>query len=179
MLLLCTSARAIPLTRVQDTLYNANGSKVEGTATIQWKAFTASDGSTIAGSSINVKIVQGVLLVDLTPNEDATPSGTSYQISYLLDNGVRSSETWLVPESPTPVTVSQLRVSPPPAAGMAIAQSQVNGLVASLDDKAGLTTRTSFPCRKRSRTTAAGRAFRCSPSRARAARTRSGSESPA
>jgi len=136
--LLCTSALAIPLTRVQDTLYNANGSKVEGTVTIQWRGFTASDGSTVAGSSINVKIVAGVLLVDLTPNEEATPSGTSYQVSYLLDNGVRSTETWLVPESMTPVTVSQVRVSPPPAMGMAIAQSQVNGLVAALDDKAGL-----------------------------------------
>jgi hypothetical protein len=136
--LLCGSARAIPLTRVQDTLYNANGSKVEGTATIQWKGFTAADGATVAGSSIQVKIVVGVLLVDLTPNEDATPSGTSYQVTYLLDNGVRSSETWLVPESASPVTVSQIRVSPPPAVGMSIAQSQVTGLVASLDDKAGL-----------------------------------------
>jgi hypothetical protein len=136
--LLCTSALAIPLTRVQDTLYNANGSKVEGTATIQWRAFTASDGSTVAGSSINVKIVQGVLLVDLTPNEAATPSGTSYQVSYLLNNGARSTETWLVPESGTPVTVSQVRVTQPPAVGMALAQSQVSGLVAALDDKAGL-----------------------------------------
>jgi hypothetical protein len=136
--LLCASAMAIPLTRVQDTLYNANGSKVEGTATIQWRGFTASDGSTVAGSSINVKIVQGVLLVDLTPNEAATPSGTSYQVSYLLNNGARSTETWLVPESVTPVTVSQVRVTPPPAVGMAFAQSQVSGLVAALDDKAGL-----------------------------------------
>jgi hypothetical protein len=136
--LLCANALAIPLTRVQDTLYNANGSKVEGTATIQWRGFTASDGSTVAGSSINVKIVQGVLLVDLTPNEAATPSGTSYQVSYLLNNGARSTETWLVPESVTPVTVSQVRVTPPPAVGMAFAQSQVSGLVAALDDKAGL-----------------------------------------
>jgi hypothetical protein len=136
--LLCANALAIPLTRLQDTLYNANGSKVEGTVTIQWRGFTASDGSTVAGSSINVKIVQGVLLVDLTPNEAATPSGTSYQVSYLLNNGARSTETWLVPESPTPVTVSQVRVTPPPAVGMALAQSQVNGLVAALDDKAGL-----------------------------------------
>jgi hypothetical protein len=138
LVLLCANALAIPLTRVQDTLYNANGSKVEGTATIQWRGFTASDGSTVAGSSINVKIVQGVLLVDLTPNEAATPSGTSYQVSYLLNNGARSTETWLVPESVTPVTVSQVRVTPPPAVGMAFAQSQVSGLVAALDDKAGL-----------------------------------------
>ena len=138
LLIFCPSARAIPLTRVQDTLYNANGSNVAGTATIQWKAFTASDGSTVAGSSINVKIVRGVLLVDLTPNEDATPGGTSYQVSYLLDNGSRSSETWVVPVSGSPVTVSQIRVSPPPAMGSAIGQAQVNGLVAALDDKAGV-----------------------------------------
>jgi hypothetical protein len=136
--MLCTSAMAIPLTRVQDTLYNANGSSVEGTATIQWRGFTASDGSTVAGSSISVKIVRGVLLLDLTPNEDATPAGTSYQVSYLLDNGMRSTETWVIPASGTPVTVSQVRVSPPPPMGSAIAQAQVNGLVAALDDKAGV-----------------------------------------
>jgi hypothetical protein len=136
--MLCAQAMAIPLTRVQDTLYNANGGSVEGTATIQWKAFTAADGSTVAGSSINVKIVRGVLLLDLTPNDGATPSGTSYQVSYLLDNGARSTETWVVPASGSPVTVSQVRISSPPAMGSAIAQAQVNGLVAALDDKAGV-----------------------------------------
>ena len=136
--MLCTSAMAIPLTRVQDTLYNANGGTVEGTVTIQWRAFTASDGSTVAGNSLNVRIVQGVLTVDLTPNEEATPSGTSYQVTYLLDSGTRYTETWVVPQSGSAVGVSQIRVNPPPAAGSVIAQSQVNGLVAALDDKAGL-----------------------------------------
>ena len=84
---LCGCAAALPGTRVQDVLYNADGTRVEGTATIGWNGFTASDGSTLATSSINARIVQGVINVDLVPNENATPTGTSYQVSYLLDNG--------------------------------------------------------------------------------------------
>jgi hypothetical protein len=136
--MLCTNAKAIPLTRVEDTLYNANGSRIEGMVTIQWRAFTAADGSTVAGNTVNVKIVQGVLAVDLTPNEEATPSGTSYQVTYLLDSGTRYTETWVVPASGSSVSVSQIRVSPPPPVATLIAQSQVSGLAAALDDKAGL-----------------------------------------
>ncbi len=135
---LCGCAAALPGTRVQDVLYNADGTRVEGTATIGWNGFTASDGSTLATSSINARIVQGVINVDLVPNENATPTGTSYQVSYLLDNGSRFFETWVVPESVTPVTVSQVRVTQPPPPGSVIAQSQVTSLVADLNGKADI-----------------------------------------
>jgi hypothetical protein len=136
--ILSTSAAAIPLTRIQDTLYNADGTRIEGSATIQWRGFTASDGSTIAGSSVTVKIVQGVLSIDLTPTEGASPDGISYQVSFLLDNGTRFNETWVIPQSGSAVSVSEIRVSPPPAAGTTISQAQVSGLVAALDSKAEL-----------------------------------------
>lgn len=129
---------ALPTTRIQDVLFNADGTRVEGSVTIRWREFTASDGSTLAANLINVRIVQGLLRVDLTPNEDATPDGTSYQVTYLLDNGTRSFETWIVPESGSAVTVSQIRAIQPPPSGLVIAQSQVSGLVAALDGKAGL-----------------------------------------
>ena len=80
-------AQAITTTRIQDTLFNADGSKVKGRLTIEWKGFTASDGTTLATGSVTVKIVQGVLIVDLVPNDNSTPPGTSYTVTYLL-NGV-------------------------------------------------------------------------------------------
>jgi hypothetical protein len=135
---------ALPITRIQDTLFNADASKVEGTVTIAWREFTASDGSTLAANSINVKIVQGLLRVDLTPNENATPAGTSYQVTYLLANGTRSFETWVVPESASIVTVSQIRAMQPPPAGLVISQSQVSGLVAALNTKASLGQENTF-----------------------------------
>ncbi len=129
-------AQAITTTRIQDTLFNADGTKVKGRLTIEWKGFTASDGTTLATSSVKVKIVQGVLIVDLVPNDNTTPPGTSYTVTYLLDNGPRFVETWSVPESATPVTVSDIRIGQPPPTGGVISMSQVSGLVAALDGKA-------------------------------------------
>ncbi len=125
-------------TQIQDTLFNADGSKVEGTVMITWKSFTAVDGSTVVNSTVDVPIVQGLLSVGLTPNEGAVPSGTSYRANYTLNNGRRFSETWIVPISGSPVTVSDVRVSLPPTIGQTISQGQVTGLVDALDQKAGL-----------------------------------------
>ena len=145
---LAAPARAITTTEIEDTLVNADGTKIEGSVTISWKAFTASDGTTLPSSAITVNIVQGVLKVSLTPNEDATPTGTSYSVSYLLNNGSRSYETWVVPASATPVTVSQIRVAIVPVAGTVIGQSQVSGLVAALDGKADKALENTFTARQ-------------------------------
>ena len=131
-------AHAIPTTRVQDTLFNADGSTAQGSVTIEWKGFTASDGSTITTNSLKIRIVQGVLLTDLVPNENSTPAGTAYTVTYLLNNGTRFVENWVVPESATPVTVSDIRIGQPPPLGSVIAISQVTGLNSSLNNKAEL-----------------------------------------
>ena len=145
---LAAPARAITTTEIEDTLVNADGSKIEGSVTISWKAFTASDGMTLPRSAITVSIVQGVLKVSLTPNENATPTGTSYSVTYLLNNGSRSYETWVVPASSTPVTVSQIRVAIVPVAGTVIGQSQVSGLVAELNRKADKDLENTFTARQ-------------------------------
>jgi len=123
------------MTRIEDVLYNADGTTVEGSAKISWRQFTAVDGSTIANSSITAQIVQGIVTVDLTPNEGATPTGTSYRVDYTLDNGNQYTETWVVPASSTPLAVSTVRVGLPPQPSGTISQSQVEGLVAVLEDK--------------------------------------------
>ena len=131
-------AHAIPMTRVQDTLFNADGSTAKGSVTIEWKGFTASDGSTITTNSLKIRIVQGVLLTDLVPNENSTPTGTTYKVTYLFNNGTRFVENWVVPESATPVTVSDIRIGQPPPPGSVISISQVTGLNSSLNNKAQL-----------------------------------------
>lgn len=132
------AAQALPATRIQDVLFNADGSRVRGKADISWRGFTASDGSTLVSNAITVSIVRGVISVDLVPNENASPAGTSYEVTYLLGNGRRFFETWVVPESGSAVTVTQVRVTQPPPPGSVIAQSQVSGLVAALDGKSDL-----------------------------------------
>jgi hypothetical protein len=117
--LLCwhTAAQAITRTRIQDTLFNANGTLVSGTITIRWDAFTAADGTTVAGNSFNLRLVNGVLVTDLVPNTGSTPEGTSYTVTYLLDGKRSYTETWVVPQSAAALRVGHVRVSGPLAAG--------------------------------------------------------------
>ena len=129
---------AIPKTTIQDTLFNADGSKVHGSVTLSWTGFTASDGTTLATNSVKIKIVQGLLVVDLVPNENAVPPGTAYKATYLLNNGTRFVEHWVVPESATSVTVSDVRIGQPPPAGTVISISQISGLNSALDTKADI-----------------------------------------
>ncbi|MBI1353512.1 MAG: hypothetical protein GC160_04140 [Acidobacteria bacterium] len=132
------------MTRIEDTLYNADGTTVEGTATVSWKQFTSVDGSTIANSKINVPIVQGLIAVELSPNEGATPTGSSYRVDYALVDGTQYTETWVVPASSSPLKISTVRVGLPPQPNGTISQSQVEGLVAELDGKADLAESNTF-----------------------------------
>ena len=131
-------AQAIQKTQVQDTLFNADGSTAQGAVTIEWKGFTAADGSTITTNSLKVRIIHGVLLTDLVPNENATPAGTTYQATYLFNNGTRFVENWVIPDSSTPVSVSDIRIGQPPPPSSVISISQVAGLNSTMNNKAEL-----------------------------------------
>ncbi|MBI3695461.1 MAG: hypothetical protein HY238_11570 [Acidobacteria bacterium] len=113
--LLCGVAvlQGITRTRIQDTLYNADGTLAGGMITLSWRGFTAADGSTVAGNSLTLRIINGVLKVDLAPN----PAGTSYAALYLLDGKTAYTETWVVPASGTPVRLGQVRVAASAAPG--------------------------------------------------------------
>jgi hypothetical protein len=107
------AADAITTTRIQDLLFNANGTLANGLITIQWNGFTAADGSAVAANSVTLRIVNGVLRVDLAPN----PAGTSYTVAYLLDGKRAYTETWVVPVSGVPVRVGQVRSAAPAGGG--------------------------------------------------------------
>jgi len=103
-------------TRIQDTVYNANGTLAAGVMTISWIGFTAGDGSSIVGNSLTYRIINGVLNLELVPNQNATPSGTSYTVTYLLEGKRAYTEVWVVPQSAAALRLSQVRVVSPPAA---------------------------------------------------------------
>ena len=134
----CLGQAAPTVTRVEDVLYNADGSTVEGAAEISWKELTSVNGATIANSKITVPIVQGLIAVDLTPNEGASPAGSSYRVDYKLNDGTQYTETWVIPASVEPLKVSTVRIGLPPQVSGTISQSQVSGLVPALQEKPGV-----------------------------------------
>ena len=130
------------LTTIQDTLFTADGTRFNGTLTIQWSTFDISNGNTIVQQSKTVPVVNGNLLVTLTPNATATPPANYYTVSYQSDGNQQFTETWTVPVSSTPLTVRQVRTggvlntsnttSASPNTSLPIQESDVTGLVSDL-----------------------------------------------
>jgi len=100
-----------PLTTIQDTLFNSDGSRFNGVITISWQTFEASDGSDIAASSIRLQIVNGLLYVQLVPSTTAiTP--TVYTVQYSNGGASVYTEAWAVSASSTALTVANVRLAP-------------------------------------------------------------------
>ncbi len=129
------------LTTIQDVLYKADGKRFNGSVTISWNSFQAADNSTIVNQSTTVKVVDGILRVQLAPTTSANPS-TSYAVSYTSDGRVQFQETWNVPSSAQPLHLKDVRVLTAAVTGAAssandtgstsIPESSVVGLIADL-----------------------------------------------
>jgi hypothetical protein len=100
---------AIPAkTRVQDTVFLADGSRFSGNVTVEWPSFTASDQSVVARGSITTRVINGVLLVELVPTTDAS-LGAAYVVRYVSGRNTVYTERWFVPPSVNPVTLRTVR----------------------------------------------------------------------
>jgi hypothetical protein len=128
------------LTTIQDVLYKADGTRFSGSLTISWNSFQAADNATIVTQSTTVKIVDGVLRVQLAPTTTATPQ-VNYAVTYTSDGKVQFQETWSVPSSTQPLRVRDVRLAAStPSSGVAagdttgspIPESSVVGLIADL-----------------------------------------------
>lgn len=108
--LAAAGAAAPPLTTIQDVLYKADGTKFSGVVTIEWTSFQAADTSNIATQSTTIRIVDGVLLVQLVPTTNAS-GGAFYNVRYTSDGRVQFSERWAVRPSPTPLKLRDVRIS--------------------------------------------------------------------
>ncbi len=97
------------LTTVSDTVFRADGSHASGTLLISWPGFTTADGHTVAAGNNSVALgTNGSLTVQLAPNAGATPSGTTYLVTYQLGDGTVKTENWSV-GSTSPESISQVR----------------------------------------------------------------------
>lgn len=104
------------LSTIQDTLYKADGSRFEGSASIEWRTFEAAGGYAIPQQSIVVPIRAGVLRVQLVPTTTAA-SGTFYQVKFNSEGRVQFTEYWSVPDSATILKLNQIRVARPAGSG--------------------------------------------------------------
>jgi len=129
------------LTTIQDTLYRADGTRFNGTLTINWSTFDAINIGTIVQQSTTVQVVNGNLLLQLVPNATATPPANVYTVHYQSDGYQQFTETWTVPVGTRPLTVSQVRTGTQTSSGggggssgnqTTIPESDVVGLQADL-----------------------------------------------
>lgn len=126
------------LTSIQDTVYTSAGIPFNGSVVITWQGGTSTSGTTPFNTS--VKISSGVLSVLLAPSTNITPVAY-YQAVFNSSDGLSTwTETWAVPPSATPVTLSQIIVTNPSGSGSGggsasgqIPVSQVSGLTSDLN----------------------------------------------
>lgn len=129
-----------PLTTIQDQLFRADGTPVNGTLLISWKAFVASDNSNIPANTLREPVSGGLLRVKLVPTTTAT-TAASYTVMYLVDGKLTNTEIWNVPPSESTLPVRMVRVSTPPvtppASDTTIQIADVTGLSDALSDRPG------------------------------------------
>ena len=106
-----TAAAAPALTKIQDTLYKADGTRFEGVAQIEWKSFQAADGSQVPQQSVSVKIVSGQLRVSLVPTTNAKKP-MKYTVKFNADGKTQFVEYWDVPPSTSALAVENVRSAP-------------------------------------------------------------------
>jgi len=104
-------AQAQPaLTKIQDILYRADGTRFNGTMFITWSSFLAGDTSNIATANLTVPIVNGVLRVQLVPTTTAS-AGAQYNVTYQTAGVNQFTEVWAVPPSTPTLRVRDVRLS--------------------------------------------------------------------
>jgi hypothetical protein len=102
-----------PLTTIQDQLFRADGTPVNGTLLISWNAFVASDNSNIPTNTLREPVSGGLLRVKLVPTTTAI-TAVNYTVMYLLDGKLTSTETWSVPPSTSALPLRMVRTSASP-----------------------------------------------------------------
>jgi hypothetical protein len=127
-----------PLTTIQDTLYQADGTRFNGLLIISWNSFEAGDLSDIVSQSLTITVVDGNFFVQLVPTTNSTPP-TYYTVTYNSDGKVQFQETWVVGVADTPLRIRDVRASSappssplPPPSETPIQESDVVGLTGDL-----------------------------------------------
>ena len=97
------------LCQISDTVYRADGTPAQGDLVILWPAFTTADGYPVSAGELTVQLgQQGQFNASLAPNAGAVPAGSSYRVTYKLNDGTTNQEFWVVPATPT-TTIGAIR----------------------------------------------------------------------
>ncbi|MGA2183661.1 MAG: hypothetical protein ABSH47_11580 [Bryobacteraceae bacterium] len=111
-LLVCCALRisaAPALTTVQDTLYKADGTPLNGVVIITWPSYVAVDGSKIAAQTLTVAVPSGYFQVALVPTVGAS-TAVAYSVRINSAGKNESTELWSVPQSATPLRIQDVMI---------------------------------------------------------------------
>ena len=97
-------------TTIQDTLYKADGTPLNGVVIITWPSFVAADGSKIAAQTLTVSVPSGALRVALVPTAGAN-SAVAYSVRINSAGKNDSTELWSVPLSAVPLRISDVMIA--------------------------------------------------------------------
>jgi hypothetical protein len=112
------------LTKIQDVVYLADGSRFNGLALIDWKSFDTPSGAVIGRNSKVVRIVDGVLQTQLAPTTDK--NNTYYSVKFSSGGRVLFTEIWAVSPSTGILKLRDVRAILLPG-GFVSAPSNVGG----------------------------------------------------
>jgi hypothetical protein len=121
------------LTTIQDILYKADGTRFQGTVSIEWKPFLTGNSSFIPQQATRVEVVNGVFRTKLVPTTDAS-AGANYEVTFASQGRYLFTETWAVAPSATPLRVRDVRIS----SGTVIGTPPVVGQLSQISDVEGL-----------------------------------------
>ena len=132
------------LTKIQDMVYLADGSRFNGLAFIDWKSFDTANGSVIGRNSKVVRIVDGLLQVQLAPTTNT--NNTYYSVKYSSTGRVLFTETWAVSPSSATLKIRDVRavllpggfVSAPNSAGGGVIGENGTGAFVDFETPTGL-----------------------------------------
>lgn len=96
-------------TQIRDVIYSGTV-PFRGRMVIIGPDMTTAAGRTVVRSRQEITINDGVIALELEPNDTANPPNTFYVVQYLPARAPAWSEQWVVPTSALPLRVHQVRV---------------------------------------------------------------------
>lgn len=132
-LLLASLPALAQFTTVSDVLRYGNGSLASGTLRITSPQMLTVGLVQIVPATHTVNLTNGIVNVQLYPNDTSLPAGTSYRVEYVLLNGRRWVEIWVIPTG-GPFTIAQVRVSTIPSTTPFVPLIQISPVSAAKGD---------------------------------------------
>lgn len=100
------------MTTIQDMVMYADGTMASGEIVLTWPPFQFAQ-TTISGGQKTFPIaLDGSISIPLYPTVGAQPTGVYYTVAYCLDKGPVTREYWVVPQTPSVVSIGSVRTIP-------------------------------------------------------------------